>query len=230
MKTIKLFFLLNFLFFTSLLFAQVTTKNFDHKDFFKVKVSGNFNVNIKKGDVFKILVTGEKKDVDEVVSDLKNGEVVINFERKAIRPRRTNIEITLPRLQAVNFDGSIRADVAPGFMIDFFNIYIMGSAELKVEIDAQKIYADLSGSSTLEVKGKGEEIQANVGGASMLQAFDFHVEEAKLDVGGTGGARVTVSTVLTANTSGTGKIRYRGSPSQIQNNAKGFSSIKKDGQ
>jgi len=221
--------LLLFYFISNFGYAQLSSKSFDHKDFNKIKVSGNFNVIVKKGDVFKITVTGEKRDIDEVISDLKNAELTISYERKALRTKRTNIEIILPKLQAVNFEGSTRANIEAGFKIDYFNVYSSGSTELNVEMEAQKIYLDLSGNSTLSIKGKGEDLQANISGASLLNAFDLLVEDAKLEVSGTSGVRISVSNSLTANASGTAKVRYKGSPSQMQNNARGFSSIKKEG-
>jgi Putative auto-transporter adhesin, head GIN domain len=212
------------IFVVSLAFAQ-TTQTLEVRDFTKIQAGGNFTVQIKKGD-FSVKASGEADNVNNLRAEVKNGELSFYFKEKKMFSGKITLTIQMPQLQAVNFSGGVRATVS-GLDYDNFTAYLSGSAEADIQLQATQFYADLSGTANLTLRGKAIRLQANLNGASGLQAFEFPVEEAKIEVGGTAGVRISVSKTLNAIATGTAKIRYKGTPT-LQTQAKGLASIKKE--
>ncbi|MDD3033300.1 MAG: DUF2807 domain-containing protein [Bacteroidales bacterium] len=87
--------------------------------------------------------------------------------------------------------------------------------------------AEISGAAGLKLKGTGDNMEAEVTGASKLNAIEFVVNDADIDISGVSKAVVNVQKSLEAEVSGGSSIEYKGSPIINKASVNSISSIRK---
>jgi hypothetical protein len=206
------------------------TKNFEVKDFDRLKVGSIFKINVRPGQVFAVKVSGDREYVDEVLAEVKGGELEITFKEGKTRLRLKNavtIEVTLPYLRAVNFSGTTNSTIHPGFTTSNFVAYISGTANAEITMESQEMYLDVSGAANLKITGKSDKLKVNTDGTSGLDAFNLTVTDATVDVSGTSGAKINASGSIKANASGAASIKYKGDAKVASMNTSKLSTVKK---
>jgi len=87
--------------------------------------------------------------------------------------------------------------------------------------------AEISGAAGLKLKGTGDNMEVEVTGASKLNAIEFIVNDADIDISGVSKAVVNVQKSLEAEVSGGSSIEYKGSPVINKASVNSISSIRK---
>jgi hypothetical protein len=207
------------------------TKEFPLKDFDRIQVGSAFTITVSKSDTFKVVVSGEKEKVEDVLAEVKNGELRISFKENTSRVRLGNntvkVEISLPSLRAASFGGSSSSKINPGFSGTNFVVYTSGVAKSEVHVDSKELFVDVSGSSTLTLVGKASFMKVNVAGLGSLRAYQMPVDDATLDVNGTCSANVLVNKSIKAKATGASTIRYKGNAAISSQEIGSLSSMKK---
>ncbi|SDM03644.1 head GIN domain-containing protein [Siphonobacter aquaeclarae] len=212
------------------LFAQ-ETRTFSLKNFDRFQLSSAFVVDVRPGD-FSVKAEGEAKDLDDLVAEVRNGELDIHFKEKDKgwwknnRRERVTITLRMPALKGIQLSGATKSDIA-GFSSDKLDIRISGASNAKIDVKAKQVALDLSGASSINLTGSAGEIKGSVSGATSFQGGDFAVDRAVIDASGASSAHVNVKESLSAQASGASKIRYRGHPS-VQANTSGASSVRSE--
>lgn len=206
------------------------TKNFELKDFDRLKIGSIFKIHVRPGQAFAVKVSGDREYVDEVLAEVKGGELEITFKEGKTRLRLKNavtVEVTLPYLRAVNFSGTTNSTIHPGFTTSNFVAYISGTANSEITMESQEMYLDVSGAANLKINGKSDKLKVNTDGTSGLDAFNLAVAEATVDVSGTSGAKINASGSIKANASGAASIKYKGAAKVASMNTTRLSTVKK---
>lgn len=208
------------------------TKNFEVKDFDRLKVGSIFKINVRPGQAFAVKVSGDREYVDEVLTQVKGGELEITFKEGKTRLRLKNavtveVTVTLPYLRAVNFSGTTNSTIHPGFTTSNFVAYISGTANAEITMESQEMYLDVSGAANLKITGKSAKLKVNTDGTSGLDAFNLTVTDATVDVSGTSGAKINASGSIKANASGAASIKYKGDAKVASMNTSKLSTVKK---
>jgi len=206
------------------------TKKFDLKDFDRLTIGSAFKINVRPGEGFEVKISGEREYVNEVVAEVRGGELVISFTENKTRLRLKNIvtvDITLPYLRAVTFSGTTTSTVYPGFKSSNFVAYISGTANADITMESKEMYLDVSGAANLKIKGQSEKLKVSTDGTSGLDAFDMPVVDAIIEVSGTSGAKINATETIKADATGAGSIKYKGTAKMSSLNSSRLSSVKK---
>ena len=209
--------------------SQTITRELDLRDFDKIEAGNALTIVVRQGEAFRITASGEAEGVNDLRGEVKNGELSLYFKEQQNRLRTSKgvrVEITLPALKSARFGGTSQSRIERGFTPDNLVVYLTGVAEAEIDLDARKLFLDLSGTSVATLRGQGQSLSANVTGAARLYAQDYPVKDATLDVSGACVAKVNVAQSLKATAVGTSKVRYRGNPTKNSFDARGISSIK----
>ena len=227
------FFILTLVLLTSCDFERVGPYEEDDRsygltNFDRLDMGSAFNITVQQGSSFSIEARGNRQDLDDLDIYTSNGTLHAQY-RKHYRNRRydMNITITMPTLRGVDFSGASRSDISGFQGMRELDIKLSGASRSTLNVDADRTNIDLSGSSDLDLKGAGDLLIGELSGASKLEAFDYPVAEAELDLSGSSSARVKVSKLLDVKASGASSVRYRGAP-ELKSKLSGSSTVKKD--
>jgi hypothetical protein len=102
-----------------------------------------------------------------------------------------------------------------------------GAGDIKMEVDAPKIIAEISGSGSINLRGQAKDVDLVLSGAGHAHCFDLLAENTKVDISGAGSAQVFASVKLDAEVSGAGSVTYKGNAINVSQHVSGVGSVNK---
>lgn len=194
--------------------GKLIEKTRNVNSFSGVGVSGSFDVFLVEGNEGKIEVSVEENLEQYLVTEVKNGKLNIRWKKGTnIRTSRsTELTVHFKKLNSVAMSGSGDIVSKDKINTDRLDIAVAGSGDIKLEFSAETVEAAVSGSGDIELAGSATEFEAAVSGSGDIKAYDLETEKAELKVSGSGSVRCSVEKELVARVSGSGTIKYKGSP------------------
>ena len=211
--------------------AQIT-RNYDIKDFNKLKIGSNFKVVLYEGTTPGLEMTGMEEDLQEI--EIKNdGSTLIvrrehnwRFRDLFNEDKHTiQVKLTYTHLESIKASGasSVRAEhILEG---NHLSLEVSGASDLDVEVDVRELICSSSGASDLKLFGQAGQVTINCSGASDVKANSFRAHSADIDCSGASTIHIGVDELLDANASGASDIYVYGSPRVQQSRSSGASDI-----
>lgn len=199
--------------------------------FERIWVGAPADVYITAGTNYEVVVTAQENLLDLIETE-KDGTTLRIDNDKCLGDHKTiRVDITLPELLAVSVKGSgdvfgqsvftgakldLDIDGSGGMEIegDYDEIYveIAGSGDLSLVANTPKFESEMRGSGNLYLSGTGDAAKFRTRGSGEVNAFDFALNSAEVNISGSGDAHVNVSTDLVIDIRGSGDVFYRGNP------------------
>lgn len=85
----------------------------------------------------------------------------------------------------------------------------------------------LSGSGKVLAAGRAKVVKASVSGSGKLLAQDLVTDRCEVNITGSGDVEINVKSELDARITGSGSVRYKGSPNHVNNHSSGSGKIRK---
>ena len=196
------------------------------RDFDQIDLNGIFDVRIHQGSEYAVEMKGPdaQKKMYKIYRSGKT--LVIDFEGKRnfnwdmkrdnVINDQVYISITTPhleKLEATGF-GSIEFEDLETPEMEF---EVRGPIDIDGRLNSQHVVIHLSGKADLDIEGHSERMNADVEFASSLNAYDFEVQEANVEVRGASSAKLNVTRRLEIEEGMASDIDYRGNPEVITN-------------
>ena len=90
-----------------------------------------------------------------------------------------------------------------------------GASRLYLQGDNRKSEIECSGASNMKMKGKGENMHLEASGACKIDAKDYSVRNAEIELSGASIAKITVTDELRHDVSIASKLTYYGNPKMV---------------
>ena len=187
------------------------SKTYDLAGFDEIDVGGVYELDVKVGPAFSVVLSGNERDMARVEVSVKDGALKLGQRDRARGDRNRNHDhgvnavITLPSLVGLDVSGVV---------------------EGKVEnIDAENFEVNISGVGEVELFGECGSLDANVSGVGDLDAEELKCRRVDVRLSGVGDASVYASDEVDAKVSGMGDIDVYGSPKKVDKSKGMFSDI-----
>ncbi|MGZ6316000.1 MAG: head GIN domain-containing protein [Anaerolineales bacterium] len=175
--------------------------------FTSVELAGSADVNILVGDAQSVNVEADDNIAPLIQTIVTNGKLVIS---------------TKP---GVDFSSTNRVVVTVS-MRSLEHVTLSGSGNLNVgAMMGPDLAVDLPGSGDITVEGGANNATIDLSGSGNIQCSTLKAKSAKVSLSGSGNVTVYASEILDANISGSGTIRYDGSPAQVTKGITGSGTI-----
>jgi hypothetical protein len=191
-----------------------------------IDVSGAFKVFLKQGNLEEVIIEADENLLPLIRTEVRGGTLVIDTKRSISHPTSMNVYITFKDLKKAELSGAVDIFTESKVNLDEFSLHTSGASDTKMDLTARKLVLDCSGASKLKLSGSATDVSADVSGACDIFAFDLLAENFTLDLSGAGKAQINVSKKISAEISGAGNVRYKGSPSIVNQSVSGAGSIK----
>jgi len=213
-------------------------KKIEVKEFDRVRLSGNNEVNIKQGDEWSVSLSGREKDIGETETVVKNidGELHLLISgRSRIKiclfcsaPAREKItvSITTPLLKEASFWGKGKVSIS-GFEKGEMSLDFNGYYFSEIDVSVERLKLNSYGKNEHILRGQADELEVELFGSSNLYACGLKAKKAVVDVYDLGRVDVYATDELKINTAGRNTINYKGDPSVFVGGATILSDIKK---
>ncbi len=208
--------------------GDVIMETRDVRDFTGVSSSIAADIDIKQSSTFKVTVEGQKNILDLLETVVSDGKLKISFKKGYSMRYNKNLEVHIeaPNFTSINMGGSgdVRAEgVLSGEKLD---ISVSGSGNFnlpKLQFTDMKI--GISGSGNITLGGSAERAELKISGSGNLKAQDLKAQSVNCRVSGSGDVSCFAAKEFDAIVSGSGDIRYSGSPATVKKKVSGSGSI-----
>ncbi len=235
--------------------GTLVTERLALSGFTGIEVAGSWQVTVRPGP-YDVQVTVDDNVVDDLRVEVR-GDALHFGLRPQVRLRRVTLraQVTMPALDAVGVSGSgdatfsefespaLRLSVTgsgdvegSGITVDALAAGISGSGDISLEgcaIESADLSITGSGDITLRGAAAGQpagtlRLQISGSGNADLRGCAF--PSAEIRITGSGSGTLTLgSGDLTGSISGSGEVRYRGSPARVNVRTSGSGRVIKDG-
>lgn len=226
--------------------GDLVTETYEFKDFTRIEVSHSFEIEISRGDEFKVEVTVDDNLVDRLRVDQSGDTLRIGMEAGISFGTATRrAVVVLPTVEGLNLSGASKAALINFQGQQDLDITISGASNLAMNdiragdtdlnvSGASKVSGDLisadvrmevSGASQVQFQGSGTDADLEATGASKLMLRGFPVETADVVLSGASTGTVNVSRTLDADLSGASSLTYTGGASVRNVSTSGASQI-----
>ena len=192
-----------------------------------IDLSGAWDVTLKQGPNQELTVETDENIMPLVRTEVVNGVLRIDVKKPIGHTTKMVLYITVKDLKKIDASGAVDIHTETCITVPELSIDASGASEAKLELAVQRIILDCSGASKFKMSGKATDVKMDLSGASDIYAFDLLAENYDLEISGAGNAQISVSKKFKAEVSGAGTIRYKGSPTEINQDISGAGSIRK---
>lgn len=200
----------------------------------RIKVDGVVALRIRKGNVARLVITGDPRWVGRTTAMQSGDTMTIDTEtgNGSLTTRHgVSAELTLPHLREVISESLGSTDIR-GFSGDDLRLALDGAGSMNVVCNYRKVSANLGGLGSMKIDGgdserydvnlrgagyvtltgSGKWLKATLGGLGGLDARRFETESVDLDMSGLGNAVIYASHNANLNLSGMGSVTVFGKP------------------
>lgn len=192
-----------------------TKETRDVKDFTKVSfgVSGTLYINF--GSEFKVVLEGEKRFLDDIITEVSGGKLVIKKDNwKFNMNEKITAYVTMPELKGLGVSGSGKAEVKDPVKTSDLDLSVSGSGKLQAsEISVSNLNCSISGSGDIILEGgSAKDSEISVSGSGDYIGESVKLGTAVVHISGSGNCTCNVTESLKASVSGSGNVTYEGNP------------------
>lgn len=210
-----------------------TMSNFD-----KIVLNHLGNMTIIQGEPESIVVEADKKTLPKVVTEVRDGQLVIEVGRDWWERLLTGFmhwgkdvayTVTVKQLHSlrVNGAGNVHADALTA---DTLEIRTSGAGTVTLDhLTARKLDVSVSGRGEFHIAGEVAAQHVDISGSADFRAGNLECETADIRVSGQSNATVRVSKSLDIRISGIGSVEYYGDP-QLNQSITGVGEVRRLGQ
>ncbi|MCX6305770.1 MAG: DUF2807 domain-containing protein [Bacteroidetes bacterium] len=192
-----------------------------------IEVSGAFDIILKQGTTEEVTVESDANLLPIIRTEVVGGTLKIETKKPIHHVTVMKVYITVKDLKRIDVSGAVDIATDGRISVPELNIEASGATDSKMEIAVQRLKLDCSGASKIKFSGSATDVNMELSGASDIFGYDMLVENYDIDISGAGNAQVNVSKKLHAEISGAGSVKYKGSPTDIDQSVSGAGSIKK---
>jgi hypothetical protein len=210
--------------------GNIKTEDRPVSNFKNVEVSGAAKVMVSQDDHPSVKVEGDE-NLLQFVEVIQQGDKVIVRERPGyhlISSSDLRIYVSAPVFN--NIDASGAGDIIGQNKItnpEALGIELNGAGDIRLEVDAPRIQATLSGVGSIYLKGQSKDVSIDLPGAGHAHCYDLLAENTKVEISGAGSAEVYASVKLDATVSGVGNVTYKGNATDVSQSVSGAGSVHK---
>ncbi len=120
------------------------------------------------------------------------------------------VSMTEAKALALSGDGTMLGQIP--FSPSDLNLSVSGSGSMEMDVTAGQITSTISGSGNIRLSGNSAIHTINISGSGNVIALDLDAARCGIRISGSGECYVFVRQSLDADISGSGNVKYKGSP------------------
>ena len=210
-------------------FAQETRQV---RGFDAVANSTSIDMVLRQGNNESVRLDVTGIDLDEIVTEVSGGTLKIRTRKNGWnwnkwKNVRGKIYVTYRSLESIHNSGA--SDIICETLLsgDDLSVHSSGAGNVRLtKVEVEELDVHVSGSSDVVLRGNIEELEVSVSGSGDIDAADLDCEEAEVRVSGSGNITLVARESLKAAVSGSGDIKYYGSPEHVDTRVSGSGNIR----
>ena len=196
-------------------------------DFDGIIVTSGVDINLSQGEVTRVIIRADEDIMDDVEVEVRGGRLEISVDRKWFRSGHVEADVTFRDIDLLDVNAGSDVEGRGLLRFDDLEIEASSGSDLELELEAREVSITASSGSDATLRGGCRDFIARASSGSDIDAFDFQVENARLDLSSGSDVKVWVTGSLEVDASSGSDVHYRGDPEVVNLNTSGGSDITK---
>ena len=194
-------------------------------DFKEIKVQQGITLHLTQGNSTDISVEADENIIDLLITEVKNNELKIYFEKNVYKAKARNVFLTTKTIEAIRTSSGAEVISENTIQANTLDLDSSSGSTIKITVKADDIKSETSSGADIKIKGKTINFSASSSSGSSIDADDLESVNAVAQASSGANIDLNVSGKLTAKASSGGDIDYEGSPSEIDKNTSSGGSV-----
>ncbi|PKP13709.1 MAG: DUF2807 domain-containing protein [Bacteroidetes bacterium HGW-Bacteroidetes-3] len=184
-------------------------------DFDEINVQQGINLFITQGKPTNISVEADENILDLLVTEVKNNELNIYFEKNVHWAKARNVYLTTETISKINASSGASVKSENTIQTASLDLDASSGSTMKIHTNANEIKSESSSGSNITIFGKSKNLTANASSGSSIKANELKTENAFTKVSSGANIDINVTQKLSAEASSGGSIDYGGNPKVV---------------
>jgi len=180
-----------------------------------VRASSGIDIYLTQGNKPRLVVEADENLHEYIITEVSNGVLNVYTDANIRDAEMKKVYVTLEEINTISASSAGDVFGETPVKTDDLRISASSAGDIKIEVYAESIDANISSSGDVTLSGEADVLEADLSSAGDLNAYDLKVREADVSVSSAGGADIFVTDKLIARASGAGDINYKGDPKNV---------------
>jgi hypothetical protein len=194
---------------------DVVKKERDAGSFTGIRVSTGIDVYLTQGNNMSITVEADENLHEYIITEVQNGNLNVYADANIRSAEMKRVYVTMKDINMVSTSSAGDVIGQTPVRTDNLRLNASSAGDIKLEVYAKTIDADISSSGDVTLSGEADLLEAGLSSAGDLNAFGLKVREAVVSASSAGDADIYVTEKLDARASSAGDVNYKGEPKYI---------------
>ncbi len=187
--------------------GTIKTETRDLSSFESIVCDGGYDIQITCGAQQSVAIESDENLLPLIRTEVSGNELHIDTKKNLSPSDGIKIVISVPRLNDFTTDGSTKGNIQ--------------------NISADDFHFTVNGSSHVILSGAADKLRVVINGSGNVKADSLKVQDANINIEGSGDVRCNVLSSLNVHINGSGSVKYLGEPKHIDQSINGSGSIRK---
>jgi len=206
--------------------GPVVTKERSVGEFTGIKVSTGIDVYLTQGSNTSLSVEAAENLHEYIKTEVRDGILHVFKKVRFVDSKVHKAHVTMNQIESLGTSSAGDIFGENTIKVGELKLSASSSGDIKVDVDADKIFVDCSSSGDIVLSGKADYLKASASSSGDLKAGELKVKEAKVRSSSSADITVNVSETLIASASSSGDIRYYGDP-KLEKHVSSSGSVKR---
>ena len=173
---------------------------------------GSGNVYVSYGNEQRVRIEANRDIISRLNRQVNGGHWDIYFDECVRNSSGIRVFLTVKDLSYIGLLGSGKIEANQTLQTDVLNVSLSGSGDIFLNAQCQEVFTNLTGSGRVQIYGSSEFSQLSISGSGRYLGQGLNVDNARVNITGSGDAEMNVSDELDVTISGSGNVYYIGNP------------------
>lgn len=196
-----------------------------NSDFEVISVKQGINLYLTQGKSTEINVEADENIMDLLITEVKNNELKIYFDKNVYRAKARNVYLTTNIISKIRTSSGASVKSENTLQVNSLDLNSSSGSSIKIYVSAEEVTSSSSSGSDLNVFGKTQTFSANASSGSSIDAGMLETVNAYAEASSGANIDLNVTSKLIAKASSGGDIDYEGNPSDVNKDTSSGGSV-----
>jgi hypothetical protein len=197
-------------------------------NFEAIKVQQGINLYLTQGNSTDIKVEADDNIIDLLITEVKNNELEIYFEKNVYKAKARNVYLTTNEISKISTSSGAHVKTENTLQVKVLELDSSSGSSIDIYVNAHEIMSEASSGADIDIIGKTNLFSAKASSGSSIDANDLTSIDVIAKASSGANIDVNVSGKLTVNASSGGDIDYKGNPTNIDKKTSSGGSVSRN--
>lgn len=209
--------------------GRVITEERPVDRFEDVIIDGPLEIHLQQGALVPLRIEAEDNVMRVIETSVRGTELRVKIRNGVNLKsfRAIHVYIQSEKYRRINFSGSGSLMSVDTIRTPQFSYEVNGSNDARLKVDANEVRLVVNGSGSIDLEGLARDYYSEINGSGDVNGEKLMAINANVETNGSGNQRIWAIDRLWGHISGSGNVRYKGTPANLNVTVSGSGKVSK---